>query len=105
MHAIREQMLNRSRLESIITEFDLYPEERAAKRMDVVVNQMRENVSTRVVGENAYSVGFVASDPTMAQRVTERLVGLFSEQTAKAPAGLAANTQAPETELPRANNL
>jgi protein tyrosine kinase modulator len=99
VQAIREQMLSRSRLEGIITELDISPQERAANRTNVVVDQMRENISMRAVRENAFSVSFVASDPTVAQRVTERLVGLFDEQTTRAPEGLAADTQALEADL------
>jgi polysaccharide chain length determinant protein (PEP-CTERM system associated) len=78
--SIREQILSRSRLERIIAEFDLYPQLRARMATEDVIEEMRSNVYTRVVREDAFSVSFVADRPDVAQKVTERLAGMFSEE-------------------------
>jgi len=89
---IREQILSRSRLERIISEFDLYPELRAKMPMEEIVDEMRSKVVTRVVRGDAFSVSFVAGSPVMAQRVTERLASLFSEENMRDREVLAQNT-------------
>src|SRR5262245_54211963 len=83
VRSIREQMLSRVRLERIINELHLYAEDGTVRSMDTVVREMRQNVSTRVVGETALSVSFAASDPIVAQRVTERLASTLGEETTK----------------------
>jgi polysaccharide chain length determinant protein (PEP-CTERM system associated) len=80
VRSIREQILSRSRLERIIDEFGLYPDLRAKMATEDVVEKMRENVRTRVVREDAFSVSFIADNPEVAQKVTERLAGMFSEE-------------------------
>jgi protein tyrosine kinase modulator len=80
VRSIREQILSRSRLERIIDEFALYPELRAKMPMEDVIEEMRVNVFTRVVREDAFSVSFIADRAVVAQKVTERLAGLFSEE-------------------------
>jgi polysaccharide chain length determinant protein (PEP-CTERM system associated) len=80
VRSIREQILSRSRLERIIDEFGLYPDLRAKMAMEDVIEEMRGNVFTRVVREDAFSVSFIADRAVVAQKVTERLAGLFSEE-------------------------
>ena len=77
---IREQILSRSRLERIVEELGLYPEERQRMPMEMVIDQMRSNVDTEIVRRDAFTVSFVAYDPEVAQRVTERLAGMFNEE-------------------------
>jgi polysaccharide chain length determinant protein (PEP-CTERM system associated) len=83
VRTIRQQILSQARLEHIINELHLYADDSGVHSIDVVVREMRQNVSTRVVRENALSISFVASDPIVAQRVTERLASTLSEETAK----------------------
>lgn len=79
---ITNQILSRSRLESIIKEMNLYPEKRARDVMEDVVAQMRLDVKVEVVGREAdsFRVSYTSRDPDTAQRVTERLASLYIEQ-------------------------
>ena len=77
---IREQILSRSRLERIVEELDLYPEERQKWPMEMVIDRMRRAVETDIVRKDAFTVSFIAYDPEVAQRVTERLAGMFNEE-------------------------
>jgi succinoglycan biosynthesis transport protein ExoP len=77
---IREQILSRSRLERIVEELGLYPEERQRMPMEMVIDRMRSNVDTEIVRRDAFTVSFIAYDPEVAQRVTERLAGMFNEE-------------------------
>lgn len=92
VRTMREQILSRSRLERIVSEFNLYEEERKTTPIEDIVDEMRTRVTTRIVREDAFSVAFVAEDPIIAQKVTERLVSLFSEENTKDRESLAEST-------------
>jgi hypothetical protein len=48
LEGMRQEILSRTRLERIITEFDLYPELRRRTIMDTVVARMREDIGLQV---------------------------------------------------------
>ncbi|MCC7044048.1 MAG: hypothetical protein IT183_09300 [Acidobacteria bacterium] len=80
--SIRQAILSRTRLEAVIEEFDLYPAERQTMVMEQVVEMMRNNhISTSIVRDDAFEVGFVGSDPAKVMQVTERLGRLFIDQS------------------------
>jgi protein tyrosine kinase modulator len=83
VRTIRMQILSRSRLERIIEEFDLYADLRTRLPMEDVVEQMRAEVGTRVVREDAFTISFMADRPEVAQKVTERLTSMFREENAR----------------------
>jgi len=80
---MRQQILSRSRLERIIQEFDLYPEDRKVLLMDQVIDLMRRDIGVDVqkVGRkqdpNHFVVSFDSENPQMAMAVAERLAALF----------------------------
>src|SRR5262249_22528996 len=80
VESIRRDILSRPRLEQIIRDFNLYPELRKTGLMEDVVNRMRGNVKMVEARGDAFEVSFAAADPVLAQRVTERLAGLFIEE-------------------------
>jgi polysaccharide chain length determinant protein (PEP-CTERM system associated) len=80
LQAMNREILSRTKLEAIVQEFDLYPEERKTMIMEDVVQLMR----TRDIklqpprrGDNAFLIGFEYSEPRTAMLVTERLASLF----------------------------
>jgi polysaccharide chain length determinant protein (PEP-CTERM system associated) len=78
LDSIKQLILSRTKLEAIIQEFNLYPEERRGGLMEEVVERMRNNdISMSVAKGDAFRISFVSSDPKQAQRVTERLTSLF----------------------------
>ena len=80
---ITAQILSRSRLEGIITEMDLYKEERSREVMEDVVEQMRtRDVQTSATGRqiDSFRVSYINDDPSVAQQVTERLTKFYIEQ-------------------------
>lgn len=83
VQSIREQILSRTRLERIVDELNLFVEERKTRPMEDLVETMRDNVSTRVVRDDAFTVSFIASDPVVAQKVTARLASLFTEENSR----------------------
>ncbi|MBP7569177.1 MAG: hypothetical protein KBA95_03845 [Acidobacteria bacterium] len=77
--ALRQQVTSRTKLEAIIREFNLYPELRQRLPLEDVVERMRRDIETPVVRGDAFRVAYLAPDAQTAQRVAERLAGLFNE--------------------------
>jgi uncharacterized protein involved in exopolysaccharide biosynthesis len=80
LQTITQQILSRTRLERIIGDFNLYPEERKTAIMESLVEQMRSSIRVEIVKGDAFKVGFTSGDPRTSLRVTERLASLFIEE-------------------------
>lgn len=80
--AITDQILSRNKLELIIQEMDLYPEERQRWVMEDVVQRMRRDVTTTAVGRqvDSFRIGYVSDSPEKARLVTDRLARLYMDQ-------------------------
>jgi polysaccharide chain length determinant protein (PEP-CTERM system associated) len=82
--SISNQILSRSRLERIIEEYNLYPEERKTALMEDIVERMRkQEIGVEIVKGDAFRVSYIADNPLTAMRVTERLASLFIEENLK----------------------
>jgi polysaccharide chain length determinant protein (PEP-CTERM system associated) len=88
LKTITQQIMSRTRLEQLVTELDVYPEERRSQPMEDVVAMMRTNIGvtlTPVTGAararnadpDSFRVQFSYSDPQVAQRVAAQLANLF----------------------------
>jgi polysaccharide chain length determinant protein (PEP-CTERM system associated) len=73
LQTLTDQILSRSRLERIITDFGLYPDLRAQGIMEDVVQRMRRDIHVNVEAKESFRVDYVSTDPRTAQKVTERL--------------------------------
>ena len=88
LQAINRQIMSRTRLERIISDFGLYAVERQTMTADDLVRRMRNDIrfnpftSSDQPGTDVggFKVSFVSSDPKMAMRVAERLASLFVEE-------------------------
>ena len=76
---IQQQILTRSRLERIITDLNLYPEQRATAIMEDLVDQMRGDIAVTITGDS-FRVSYVNPNPRVAQQVASRLASLFIEE-------------------------
>jgi polysaccharide chain length determinant protein (PEP-CTERM system associated) len=100
LQAMSQQILSRTRLEQIIREFNLYPEERRTRIFEDVVEQMRSRDihidvprgRTRREGPSYFTIGFDAANPRTAVQVTDRLVALFIQENVQDRALLAQQT-------------
>jgi polysaccharide chain length determinant protein (PEP-CTERM system associated) len=83
LQTISQQIMSRTRLEQIVTDFNLYPQERADQElMEDIVERMRtKDIGIDIVKGNAFRVSYTAADPRTAQRVTERLASLFIDES------------------------
>src|SRR2546421_6022082 len=80
LQALRQQVLNRTRLERIIEDFKLFSEQRKTRLMEDLVEQARERVSIEIVKGDAFKVSFTSDSPKTAMNVTERLASLIIEE-------------------------
>ena len=85
--ALRQLILSRARLQTLIEEFDLYPEERETMIMEDIVDLvMRPDVGVQIVNARgsrqpgSFVVRYTSEDPRMAQRITQRLAAMFVDE-------------------------
>jgi polysaccharide chain length determinant protein (PEP-CTERM system associated) len=91
--SIQQIILSRSRLERIIMEFNLYPEQRKVAVMEDIVERMRTaDVNVKVERGDAFRVSYTTGDARVAQRVTERLGSLFIDENLRDREALAEQT-------------
>ena len=93
--SISDQIQSRSRLERIITDFDLYRQQRAnGMIMEDVVQLMRSDIIVKVDGngKDSFRVTFESDEPVTAFKVTERLATLYIEENLKDKENLNENT-------------
>ena len=81
LSSISDQILSRSRLERIITDLDLYKDERATAALEDVIQRMRNDVKPAIVGKQAaFRISYVNENPDIAQKVTARLASLYIDE-------------------------
>ena len=73
LQAIGQQIMSRTKLEQIISDFNLYQRERAdGDLMEDIVEKMRmRDIGIGVVKGDAFRLSFQSDDPRVAMRVTE----------------------------------
>src|ERR1051325_9802161 len=74
IRAISDDILSRTKLEKIITEFNLFS---TVTKMDSRVDRLRKTVQIDLRRNDAFELSFVGRDPRTAQQVTARLGELF----------------------------
>jgi protein tyrosine kinase modulator len=95
---IYQEVLSRTRLENIIQEFNLYPEQRRTQIMEDVVENMRQKdiifspPRSRGNDGGSFTISFDYGDARTAMMVTEKLASLFIRENIEDRAGLADQT-------------
>jgi polysaccharide chain length determinant protein (PEP-CTERM system associated) len=80
LRSISEQTLTRTRLEQVILEFDLYPEQRSRLPMEQVVEIMRQQITPEPIRGDMFRIAFAARDAEVAARVVTRLADMYIEE-------------------------
>lgn len=83
LRTITQEILSRTRLEQVIKEFDLYPEERKREPMEAVVERMRRQVNPQISRSDSFRLAFEYTDPVLAMKVTGRLASLYIEENVR----------------------
>ena len=92
LQTIPVEMLSRTRLERLIEEYNLYPEERRSGLMEDVVEKMRRHIEVNVEQGDAIRVGFVGTEPRTVMKVAERLASLYIDENSQSQMPIADGT-------------
>jgi succinoglycan biosynthesis transport protein ExoP len=91
LQSMTQQILSRTRLQRLIEQLRLYPDLRARKTMDDVVDRMRKDIEVEPIrggkgaGEiTAFRISYATRSPSLAQQVTNELTSLFIEENLQA---------------------
>lgn len=82
--SINQEIMSRTQLEKIISEFNLYPEEAKKLAREEIIELMRKDISVKTGGKEGYfTVSYQGGDPVSVTKVTNRLASLFVEENLK----------------------
>ncbi len=93
MASMKAQILSRSRLEPIITKFNLYPMERKTTHMEDLIEKLKSAVRVDLIeplaGSNdreppGFNVSVTFDNPQLAQQICQEITSMFMEQNATA---------------------
>ena len=93
MNAMKAQILSRSRLEMIISKFNLYPEIRSTSHMEELVERLKGSINVELIqplmgSANQEPPGFNVSvtfdNPQVAQQICQEITSMFMEQNTTA---------------------
>src|SRR6202008_4912468 len=91
MASMKAQILSRSRLESIINRFGLYPQERQTAHIEDLVDKLKSAIDVELIqpltgAMNNQPPGFNVSvtfdNPQLAQQICQEITSMFMEQNA-----------------------
>jgi polysaccharide chain length determinant protein (PEP-CTERM system associated) len=82
LNALSQEVLSRTRLESIIKDFDLFRDLRSEHMpREQIIDSMRRKIRIQVFPrDNAFRISYEGQDPVIVQRVTARLAGLYIDE-------------------------
>lgn len=83
LSTIEQQITNRSNLEQIIQEMDLYPALRAQEPIEEVVEVARRNLTVAKKGDSVFTIYFKHPDPVKAANTANRVADLFIQENLK----------------------
>src|SRR5215470_9106902 len=93
MNAMKAQILSRSRLEMIISKFNLYPQLRSTSHMEDLVERLKGSINVELIqplmgSSNQEPPGFNVSvtfdNPQLAQQICQEITSMFMEQNTTA---------------------
>jgi polysaccharide chain length determinant protein (PEP-CTERM system associated) len=91
MAAMKAQILSRSRLETIVNKFNLYPEKRQSSHMEDLVERLKGAISIELIEPLAgstnreppgFNVSVTFNNPQLAKQICEEITSAFLEQNA-----------------------
>jgi polysaccharide chain length determinant protein (PEP-CTERM system associated) len=84
LQSIGQEIMSRTRLEQIISEFNLYQGETRSGSLEQVVELMRKNIQVEIKGKEGYfTISYIGKDPKIVPIVTNKLASLFIEENLK----------------------
>jgi polysaccharide chain length determinant protein (PEP-CTERM system associated) len=91
LQSMTQQILSRTRLQKVIEQFNLYPNERQHTNSDEVVDRMRKGIHIELVQAprrqdelTAFRISFSYNSAQVAQQITNELTSLFIDENLQA---------------------
>ena len=92
LRSFNQQITSRTRLEPVIREFNLYPEQVRSGLMEDVVERMRRDIETQIIRSDAFRISYLSGDPRTSMKVTERLASMYIDESLREREVLADST-------------
>lgn len=84
LQSLVQDILSRTRLEQVISEFKLFPEEAENLPLEKVVELMRKNIQVEFKWrESSFTISYVGKDPKVVTTVANKLASLLIEENLK----------------------
>jgi polysaccharide chain length determinant protein (PEP-CTERM system associated) len=84
LQSIGQEIMSRTRLEQVVSEFKLYSEEAKSLSQEEVIESMRKNIEVELKGkEGFFTISYIGKDPKIVTMVTNKLASLFIEENLK----------------------
>ncbi len=84
LQSIAQEVMSRTRLEQVISEYRLYEKESRRSSREEIVDLMRKNITvelpTKKDDKGYFTIGFIGDDPKVVTTVANRLASLFIEE-------------------------
>lgn len=77
IRVVREVLLSRSLLGRVVDDFHLYPELRATRTAQEIIETMRKDVAIRLKGDDVFMITYQGRDPKIVTAVTNHLAESF----------------------------
>jgi polysaccharide chain length determinant protein (PEP-CTERM system associated) len=93
LQSISEEIMSRTQLEKVISEFKLYPDLVKSKGTEEIVEKMRKDIKIQIRGnperqqegkqQGAFTISYTGKNPIVVTRVTNKLASLIIEENLK----------------------
>jgi polysaccharide chain length determinant protein (PEP-CTERM system associated) len=84
LQSISQEIMSRTRLELVISEFKLYSEQAKFLSQEEIIELMRKNIQVELKGkEGFFTISYIGKDPKTVTMVTNKLASLFIEENLK----------------------
>jgi polysaccharide chain length determinant protein (PEP-CTERM system associated) len=88
LQSIGQEIMSRTRLEQVISEFGLYQREAKSRSMEEIVELMRKNIQIEIPKKeekekNYFTISYKGKEPKVVTMVTNKLTSLFIEENLK----------------------
>jgi polysaccharide chain length determinant protein (PEP-CTERM system associated) len=89
LSSMRDQILSRSRLQPILTKFNVFPKKKESDQIDDLIDQLKQDIEVELIQPlpgsiskqpPGFHVSVTLSDPVVAQQVCTELTSMFMQQ-------------------------
>ena len=87
LNSIAQEITSRTRLEQIVSDFNLFPEKKGVVSQEVIVDLMRKNIEIEIPKRDkekgSFTISYIGKNPKVVAMVTNKLASLLIEENLK----------------------